>query len=335
MSARAYYNEIEPAAAHLLRALIARNIIMPGEVDTRSIKDVQPDDLMGFTQCHFFAGGGIWSVAARLAGWPDDRPLWTGSCPCQGESVAGKKRGADDPRHLWPDFFRLIRARRPDVVVGEQVARAAGTHWLDRVWTDMESTGYAFRAVDFPACSVDAPHIRHRLYWAGAREGVAESDCGVGGRRADEQEWRPQGRDAHRRIGARGVDLVDPYCPRLGELCGPEPVQSEFGGSERSGGDAREGGVVQDDAVCGRHGSADEALCAGRIGAEPPSGKNGSYWSSHEWRIGADGKARRVEPGLRLLVDGLPGRVPLLRIGGNAIVAQQAAEVIAALMEAA
>jgi len=161
----AYYNEIDPGAAQWLRNLIAAGQIAPGDVDTRSITEVQPDDLRGYTQCHFFAGVGGWSYAARLAGWPDDRPLWSGSCPCQPFSVAGKGAGIDDVRHLWPDFFRLIRACRPDVVVGEQVAGAAGYGWLDGVAADLAGEGYASGAVDIPACAVDAPHIRQRLYW--------------------------------------------------------------------------------------------------------------------------------------------------------------------------
>lgn len=161
----AYYNEIDPGAAQWLRNLIAAGQIAPGDVDTRSITEVQPDDLRGYAQCHFFAGVGGWSHAARLAGWPDGRSLWSGSCPCQPFSVAGKGAGIDDVRHLWPDFFRLIQACRPDVVVGEQVAGAAGYGWLDGVAADLAGEGYASGAVDIPACSVDAPHIRQRLYW--------------------------------------------------------------------------------------------------------------------------------------------------------------------------
>lgn len=177
---RAYYNEIDLDAAHILRALIADGVIAPGDVDTRSIKDVRPDDLAGYTQVHLFAGGGLWSVAARLAGWPDDRPLWTGSCPCQPFSAAGKGLGVDDPRHLWPDFFRLIRARRPPVVMGEQVAGAPGYGWFDGVRSDLAGEGFASRVVDIPACAVDAPHIRQRLYWVavaggGWRPGAAAS----------------------------------------------------------------------------------------------------------------------------------------------------------------
>jgi DNA (cytosine-5)-methyltransferase 1 len=160
----AYYNEHDAYAAQWLRNLITKGLIANGEVDTRSIVDVHPDELRGFTQCHFFAGIGGWSHALRLAGWPDDRPVWTGSCPCQPFSVAGKGLGADDPRHLWPHFHRLIAARRPPVVFGEQVAGAAGYGWLDGVRSDLAGEGYACEAFDIPACAVDAPHIRSRLY---------------------------------------------------------------------------------------------------------------------------------------------------------------------------
>lgn len=118
----AYYNEIEPYAAEWLRNLIVAGLIAPGDVDTRSIEDVRPDDLRGYEQCHFFAGIGGWSYALRLAGVPDDRRIWTGSCPCQPFSAAGKGAGFADERHLWPAFFHLIRECRPERVVGEQVA---------------------------------------------------------------------------------------------------------------------------------------------------------------------------------------------------------------------
>ena len=87
----AYYNEIDPFAAGWLRNLIAAGHIAPGDVDERSIEDVSPDDLARYEQCHFFAGIGGWSYALRLAGWPDDRPVWTGSVPCQPLSSAGQR----------------------------------------------------------------------------------------------------------------------------------------------------------------------------------------------------------------------------------------------------
>lgn len=126
----AYYNEIDPYAAEWLRNLIRDGLIAPGDVDERSIADVQPDDLKGYTQCHFFAGIGGWSLALRLAGWPDERTVWSGSCPCQPFSAAGQQRGTADERHLWPEFARLIAERRPPVVFGEQVASKLGRGWL-------------------------------------------------------------------------------------------------------------------------------------------------------------------------------------------------------------
>jgi len=161
----AYYNEIDPFAAQWLRNLIAAGHIAPGVVDERSIKDVAPEDLSGFVQCHFFAGIGVWSHALRLAGWPDDRPVWTGSCPCQPFSSAGARLGTADERHLWPDWFNLIRQRRPSVIFGEQVEAAVNHGWLDLVQADLESEDYACGAVGMPAAGVGAPHIRQRLWF--------------------------------------------------------------------------------------------------------------------------------------------------------------------------
>ena len=161
----AYYNEIDPHAAQWLRNLIAAGHIAPGDVDERSIVEVQPDDLRGYQQCHFFAGIGGWSYALRLAGISDDRPVWTGSCPCQPFSTAGKQRGCEDERHLWPTFFRLIRERRPASVFGEQVAGINGLAWIDHVFADLENQDYAVGAADLPACGAGAPHRRQRLFW--------------------------------------------------------------------------------------------------------------------------------------------------------------------------
>ncbi len=165
----AYYNEFDPYTAQWLRNLITAGHIADGEVDERSIADVHADDLKGFTQCHFFAGIGGWSLAARLAGWPDERPLWTGSCPCQPFSVANltdaKNKGSADPRHLWPEFYRLIRIVQPSAIFGEQVKDAIAWGWLDEVFGDLESAGYACGATIVPASAVEADHERQRLFW--------------------------------------------------------------------------------------------------------------------------------------------------------------------------
>jgi DNA (cytosine-5)-methyltransferase 1 len=165
MPVAAYYNENDPFAAGWLRQLISRGLIAQGDVDERSIADVQPGDLAEYTQCHFFAGIGGWSYALRLAGWPDDRPVWTGSCPCQPFSAAGQQKGFADARHLWPVWFRLIRECRPLTIFGEQVDKAL--QWLDLVSGDLEGEGYAVGSAIVGAHSVGAPHRRQRIYWVG------------------------------------------------------------------------------------------------------------------------------------------------------------------------
>lgn len=282
----AYYNEIEPYAAQWLRNLIAKGLIADGEVDTRSIVDVQPVDLRGFTQCHFFAGIGGWSHALRLAGWPDDRPVWTGSCPCQPFSSAGKGAGQADERHLWPIFFDLIRACRPLVVMGEQVAAAVGKSWLDGVCTDLEGIGYATRAAVVPACAVNAPHRRDRLWFV--------ADAG-GGRRSEQGEGQDQLARGTKALGSGDEPLAHPNMPH-----------GEGGGIP--------GGVHEEN-------------------AHHDGGSLHGAWADSLWLAGADGKARRVKSGVRLLANGVPARVGKLRAYGNAIAPPLAAEVIKAFME--
>lgn len=161
----AYYNENDRFAAAWLRELIKENLIAQGEVDERSIEEVKPDDLRGFTQCHFFAGGGGWSFALRLAGICDSRSVWTASCPCQPWSVAGEKQGHQDERDLWPCFFRLFRERRPPTLFGEQVTGAIRWGWLDRAFDDLEKESYACGAKIMRARSVGADHERKRVFF--------------------------------------------------------------------------------------------------------------------------------------------------------------------------
>jgi DNA (cytosine-5)-methyltransferase 1 len=168
----AFYNENDAYPAAWLRNLVDAGLIAPDTVDERSVADLDGSDLDGFTQAHFFAGIGGWSHALRLAGWPDDAPAWTGSCPCQPFSAAGKRGGHRDERHLWPAWFRLICERRPPVVFGEQVASCDGLAWLAAVQADMEAEGYAFGALDLCAAGVGAPHIRQRIFFVADAAGT-------------------------------------------------------------------------------------------------------------------------------------------------------------------
>jgi DNA (cytosine-5)-methyltransferase 1 len=216
-----YYNENDPKAAAWLRELIRGGHIAQGEVDERSIEDVSPVDLRGFRQCHFFAGIGGWSYALRLAGWPDDKPVWTGSCPCQPFSAAGKGKGFADERSLWPAFFWLISQRKPQVVFGEQVASKSGLAWFNLVQTDLEESGYTSAAIDLCAAGFGAPHIRQRLYW------VAHS----GSERLEGERLQLQPRESQQagsEVGGRGE------VSGLGHATEPGSQGRGYAGSERT-----------------------------------------------------------------------------------------------------
>ena len=189
----AYYNEFDPFAAAWLRELIKDGLIADGIVDERSIAEVEPNEIREFSQCHFFAGIGGWSYALRLAGWPDTRRVWTGSPPCQPFSQAGKRRGTEDERHLWPQFFRLISECKPPVIFGEQVSSAIRDGWFDSLQADLEGEGYACGMVVLPAASVGAPHKRDRLWFVADAMGNTDNNGCKAGRETAEaaRHWSP------------------------------------------------------------------------------------------------------------------------------------------------
>ena len=294
----AYYNEIDPYAAQWLRNLIAAGHIAPGEVDERSILDVSPDDLAGFTQCHFFAGIGVWSYALRRGGWLDSAPVWTGSCPCQPFSVAGVGSGFNDERHLWPFWFHLIEQCRPPVVFGEQVEAAIKHGWLDLVQSDMEGIGYAFAAAGIPAAGVGAPHIRQRLWFV-----------------ADTPNERQHGRGASQESNGRNTPRQQPE-----RFCNAYRLADAAHGA---------GHGSEPRAVVGLDAQSVGAMQAEHGHAGPTNG----FWRNADWLLCRDGKWRPVEPGAFPLAHGAAARVGRLRAYGNAIVSEAAREFVVAYME--
>jgi DNA (cytosine-5)-methyltransferase 1 len=312
----AYYNEHDPFAAAWLRELITAGVIANGEVDERDIRSVTPDDVRGFVQCHFFAGIGGWSYALRLAGWDDNRPVWTGSCPCQGYSAAGKQQGAADARNLWPTWFRLIREREPVTVFGEQVANATGHGWLDAVSTDLERETYAVGSLVLGAHSVGAPHRRQRLWFVADANGgdALNRDVQRGGEyglRAESRRAIWHARDDQWTKGDVG------YTDQSGRQA--LDVQSIRTATQliRLESSSAVGDVGH--AYSQRH----EKLSRDEQGSRSP-------WSDCVWIACRDGKRRPTESGLQPLAHGVPARLGRLRGYGNAIVPQVAAEVIRA-----
>ena len=162
-SADKLYNEIERFAVPWLWELMNAKEISSGTVDTTDIRQLRAGYLADYERVHLFAGIGGWDYALSSPGGQSSEPVWTGSCPCGPFSTAGARRGTEDPRHLWPDMFRLIRECRPPTVFGEQVSGALGDRWLAGVFADLESEGYRVASADLPAACVGAPHMRQRL----------------------------------------------------------------------------------------------------------------------------------------------------------------------------
>ena len=348
----AYYNEIDEYAAQWLRNLIAAGHIASGDVDTRSITKVHPDDIKNYNQCHFFAGIGVWSYALRRAGWADSRPVWTGSCPCQPFSIAGKGDGFNDERHLWPVFGNLIREHQPATVFGEQVASKDADAWIDLVQADLEAMGYAFGAVPFPAAGIGAPHIRDRLYWVAYSNGT-RGKAGIP-TASRGHEGNPREFDncccEHACLGQR------PSAGRLANThsdgCESRIIAAEAMGQGNTA--VANGGVcgVGDANSCRRQPQQtniplnDEGVEQGKRqqictieaggcfpGVIVTTSPTNGFWRDSDWLLCRDGKWRPVEPGTFPLAHGITNRVGRLRAYGNAICAEAAVEFIKIAME--
>ncbi|MBW7852607.1 MAG: DNA cytosine methyltransferase [Rhodospirillales bacterium] len=324
-----YYNDSDPAACAWLRELIAAGQLPDGMVDERSILDVEPSDLRGFTQCHFFAGIGGWPHALRLAGVAEDRFVWTGSPPCQPFSQAGQRKGQNDERHLAPAFLRLVAACRPGLVFGEQVASAAvlgasgrtagaeaegaaGWAWFDALADALEAASYAVAAADLPAAGIGAPHIRQRLFFGAVAMGSATGGLGHGLGARSQGRLGMRERPDQRAAGSTG--LAGGLADADGRIVGHGALQRgrEYRCQPQDGGAAGQDRPLVDPAG---------------------TGATDGLWRNPDWLICRDGLWRPVEPGTFPLADGIPGRMGLLRGYGNAIVPPLAAEFVTAFLE--
>ena len=301
-----WYNEIDPYCVAWLRNLIAERLIPDGVVDDRPVEHVRPIELAEFSQCHFFAGLGGWARALRLVGWPDDRPVWTGSCPCQPFSLAGKRHGFTDQRHLWPFWLHHICQCRPAALFGEQVAHSAD--WQRLVFCDLEALDYAVGAQMLEAASVGANHKRDR-FWFVAYPGsaVLRQQPGWGG-------WA--GRPGPAFAGEHGTQR------HVADGHGERQLQraQQDGQSQQSGQQASRrhdvvgcGAVVADADAPGLSQRGQPQLLVQCATAE-----RDRWWD--------------VEPDVGRVADGIPARVAKLRALGNAVVPQAAAEFIKAAL---
>lgn len=299
MTVVAYYNEFDPKAAAWLRQLIKNGNITPGEVDERSITEVDAIDLIGFDRCHFFAGIGTWDYCLNESGW-GDKPIWTASLPCQPFSAAGKGLGKEDERHLLPHFLELVKECRPTTIIGEQVAAAIGHGWLDDLYAEMEACDYAIASAVIGAHSVGAPHIRQRLYWVGVSNST-----------------RPQ----------PGVETTK--TARYGSAFEPASSVIGMGDTEHDGRIASEkpGSTVQTSEKRGQEGQDISIQFAGASRPQSATDIPGcEERQGIEWLYCRDNKYRPIKPGIQPLVDGTTGRVVHSGDPGSPINANEAQE---------
>ena len=219
----AYYNDTDPYCAQWLHNLIGAGLIAPGDVDERDIRDVRATDLAGYSQCHFFAGIAGWSRALRLAGWTDDREVWTGSPPCQEHAAVGAvwnvRHGIDGPRgSLVRPWLDLICEGRPGAVMFENVSTISEDA-LAEVAGRLEGAGYSVSRSKRSTSDVAPFHRRQRVWVIAYRDGAGcEEPRPAGSRTAISDPRRTPPRDVWVAAPDRACGMADGFPARVAAI---------------------------------------------------------------------------------------------------------------------
>ena len=323
----AYYNDIDPVACAVVEKMIEAALIPDGDVECKSITDIEPEDIADYGAVHMFCGIGLWPLALRQAGWPDpsegtpNSQVWTGSPPCQPFSVAStSKLGFKDERHLSPEFERLIKAANPATVYFEQVSGASGKTWFSALQESLEGK-YSTIGISSGACTVGSPMLRKRIY------GVADSLM-ADRKEIGRQWWASPSADSERqsrkvlqdgrtklRLETEGMDNANNQKPRTG------PSVLERG---------REDGETQ----------GYQPINAGSEDGDRTTPHYHNFWADPDYIYCRDGYYRPIRSGggaesaTFCLLNGYPGRSASLRLVGNGIVVPQAQAFIESHIEA-
>ena len=210
-----------------------------------------------------------------------DHDLICGGIPCQPFSYAGKQRGKEDDRHLWPYMFKIIKQKKPTWVIVENVGGFVNVA-LDDVCLDLEAEGYATQSFIIPACGVEAPHRRDRIWIIGKQDVGNTNDTRDRASRCEVDENREE--TIERR---------------------EEQSQFELSGSSED---------VADSSSIGQQGQ-------GQFGKWSSAKTYGKRETSNAFSIGIDNQWR-IEPRVGRVANGVPNRVDRLKSLGNAIVPQ-------------
>lgn len=226
----------------------------------------------------------------------------SGGFPCQPFSVAGKRRGEEDDRYLWPEMFRVISELRPTWVVGENVAGIVNMA-LDQVLSDLEAIGYACQTIIIPACAVDAPHRRDRCAILAHCE--SERGRGVSIQPGEARQTRS---DTDRSSAAVahtvGVRLWEDCHQSTSDTERDDPAHREEREPELCKAGRRGGDVSDADCI-----GLEKPGMQGLPEKQGASAANGGWWPA--------------EPDVGRVANGVPHRVDRLKCLGNAVVPQQ------------
>lgn len=227
----------------------------------------------------------------------------SGGFPCQPFSVAGKRRGSEDDRYLWPEMLRVIEELRPAWVVGENVAGIVNMA-LDTVLSDLEAKGYAAGAFIIPACAVDAPHRRDRVAIV-----------------AWNNDSKPDGRKPFASLG--GTQKRE--SSQSGRICNVVAGADGAGLQGRDGAGMPECACKRPVGACGSSISHTYSLRLEEPGKQGLPQRAGVPITDSGWW--------EVEPDVGRVADGVPHRVDRLRSLGNAVVPQQFYPIFQAIVE--